>query len=740
MAIINTNISAVITQNAMAKNDRAMQTTMERLSTGKSVNSAQDDAAGIAVSSRMTSQIKGLDQAVQNAGDAISMIQTADGASIELGNMMQRMRELAVQATNGTVTTTDQGSLDLEFQQLKAEISRVANNSQWNGDNILDGTAGTASNGTATYQIGANAQQVMDVSFGDWSLNAPTSNQAAIYSTTMTTATANAINGMVTLSDGVTSLNLDYGTNTASPINVAGLISDVQAHPLYSKLEFTVAANAGGTGMDFTYKTAESIATPPTFTSTTGFAAGNLQTYTYAANDTQVGGMSAFSLTHSDGTVYTIDPVALGGFTSTEDLATAIDALGAGFTTGVSTDTITITAVSSGVQTLGLTVAGGVGGVTAATASLTQTLLGSADTVGTNSASNVTVSTAGASVAGVAAVYQTTMLDADVAKIDGNVVLSDGENSLTIDASNITTIAALSSAITSHKDHADLGFTVSTTAVVPASAAVYKVALTNAQADALNTAGTAVSISDGTTTITVTAAEIAAVNGGSATETRADVLAALNAKVGLASLFKYTITDNTTDGLVLTAKTAGLPNGTDAPIFSGQSAGHAVTLNANTGVDAIPAGLTFTYENPKAVLSTPTITADDGGVDIAKAVTQLTAGFTAINSVFGRDLSGISIATDTAANTALADLDAAMDGINAQRAIFGAGMNRLEYAIDNLTNGSQNAAASRSRIEDADYAKETTELARTQIIQQASTAMLAQANQSNQSVLSLLKG
>ena len=111
-----------------------------------------------------------------------------------------------------------------------------------------------------------------------------------------------------------------------------------------------------------------------------------------------------------------------------------------------------------------------------------------------------------------------------------------------------------------------------------------------------------------------------------------------------------------------------------------------------------------------------------------------------MKSVYGRDISGLSIATDTNANTALAELDAAMDGINAQRAIYGAGMNRLEYAIDNLSNGSQNAAASRSRIEDADYAVETTELARTQIIQQAGTAMLAQANQANQSVLQLLKG
>ena len=160
----------------------------------------------------------------------------------------------------------------------------------------------------------------------------------------------------------------------------------------------------------------------------------------------------------------------------------------------------------------------------------------------------------------------------------------------------------------------------------------------------------------------------------------------------------------------------------------------------NAGVDAVAEGLVFTYENAKKVLSNPTITADDGGFDIANAVTEVTAGFSAVTSVYGRDMSGLSIATDTAANTALAEIDAALDGINAQRAIFGAGMNRLEYAIDNLSNGSQNAAASRRRIEDADYAKETTELARTQIIQQASTAMLAQANQSNQSVLSLLKG
>jgi flagellin len=216
------------------------------------------------------------------------------------------------------------------------------------------------------------------------------------------------------------------------------------------------------------------------------------------------------------------------------------------------------------------------------------------------------------------------------------------------------------------------------------------------------------------------------------------LIAAIQAEADYANfLFTVDADPDTTTNLRFTAKSTGVA--TIAPTLVGGATGHTVATKV-AGTDAVDAGLTFTYESAKKVLSNPTITADDGGFDIANAVTEVTAGFSAVTSVYGRDMSGLSIATDTAANTALAEIDAALDGINAQRAIFGAGMNRLEYAIDNLSNGSQNAAASRSRIEDADYAKETTELARTQIIQQASTAMLAQANQSNQSVLSLLKG
>ena len=392
MAIINTNIAATMTTNALSRNDRDMAATMERLSTGKSINSAKDDAAGLAVSSRMTAQIRGLDQAAQNANDAISMIQTADGASIEIGNMMQRMRELAVQASNGTVTSTDQSSLNLEFVQLRSEIERIANQTQWNGENVLDGSAGTSSNGTAVFQVGGNSLQTMSVSFGDWNLNASTNN-----------------------------------------------------------------------------------------------------------------------------------------------------------------------------------------------------------------------------VAGVQAVYDMTITDTQVAALAGNFVISDGQNTVTLDAATVaplTSVAGLAAAI---------------------------------EADG--------------------------------------------------SLTRLTVSDG-----------------------SGK--------------------LTLTYDNAEVVTVPPTIS--ENGT--AKTVTETTAGVTALSGVYGTDISAIKIDTDADANAAIASLDTAINGINAQRAIFGAGMNRLEYAIDNLTNVSQNAAASRSRIEDADYAKETTELARTQIIQQAGTAMLTQANQQNQSVLALLKG
>jgi len=161
MSVINTNVKSLMAQNAMSVNNRQLTKTMEQLSTGTRLNSAADDAAGLAISNKMTSQVKGLNQAVRNANDAISMIQTAEGATKEITNMLQRMRELSVQSANDTYTADDRSALQAEYSELHKEIDRISSNTQWNGMNLFAGTGasagGVGSAGVATYQVGANA-------------------------------------------------------------------------------------------------------------------------------------------------------------------------------------------------------------------------------------------------------------------------------------------------------------------------------------------------------------------------------------------------------------------------------------------------------------------------------------------------------------------------------------------------------------------------------------------------------
>ena len=162
MATINTNMAANIAANSLTRNERAMGSTMERLSTGIRINSAKDDAAGLAISSKMTSQINGLNQAVRNANDAISMIQVAEGALKGMTDMMQRMRELAVQSISDSNTTADRTALNSEFTQLRDQIEDIAEDTQWNGVSFLK--TGT----DMTFQIGANAGQTITVALDDF--------------------------------------------------------------------------------------------------------------------------------------------------------------------------------------------------------------------------------------------------------------------------------------------------------------------------------------------------------------------------------------------------------------------------------------------------------------------------------------------------------------------------------------------------------------------------------------------
>ena len=217
MTVINTNTAATITANALTKNERAMSQAMERLSTGQRINSAGDDAAGLAISSRMTSQINGLNMAIRNANDAISMVQTEDGAMIEVTNILQRQRELAVQATTGTMSSTDKAAADVEFEALAAEILRISQNTEWNGTKLLDGSLNASA--ATTFQVGANASQTVSVTFSDFSTSGVGSTSDQTVDSLITTGTLVGLDNS-SIGSGTVGTDLD-GLDITSAANAA---------------------------------------------------------------------------------------------------------------------------------------------------------------------------------------------------------------------------------------------------------------------------------------------------------------------------------------------------------------------------------------------------------------------------------------------------------------------------------------------------------------------------------------
>ena len=245
MSAINTNVSATIAKNAIQRNEREMTTAMERLSTGKRINSAADDAAGLAIASKFSNQIAGLNQAARNANDGISMVQTAEGAFVEIGDMLQRMRQLAVQAASETYTASDREALDLEFQALSDEINSITKNTQWNGATLLDSTAGTA--GTSDYrkvivQSGANASQTVLVDFGNLLADKVDSNGSSMIEGSTGELATGTANGSFT--DTITAAT----TGAVSSHSIA-IANSTQAKK-GDVLMFTVQQNDGQTRYD----------------------------------------------------------------------------------------------------------------------------------------------------------------------------------------------------------------------------------------------------------------------------------------------------------------------------------------------------------------------------------------------------------------------------------------------------------------------------------------------------------
>ena len=252
MSVINTNIAASVTANAMRENQRTMENTMERLATGKRINSASDDAAGLAIGQRMEGQIRGMQQASRNSTDAISMIQTADGAAIEIGEMLQRMRELAVQATNGTNGTDDISNLNLEFSQLATEIERVANDTKFNEADLLN--AGI----TKTFTVGSDEADQVSITIKDFNLaaggDATGGGTAAIDTLTMSQTDLRADfalgtnTGTFVVSDGTSAISVDLNKIRLSEANATLAASAVTQAQIVTALNIEANASATFTG------------------------------------------------------------------------------------------------------------------------------------------------------------------------------------------------------------------------------------------------------------------------------------------------------------------------------------------------------------------------------------------------------------------------------------------------------------------------------------------------------------
>ena len=252
MTVINSNSAAMLTANSINQNDRAMTSTMERLSTGKRINSAADDAAGLAIATKMTAQVRGLDQAGRNANNATSMVQLADGAAEQISNILQRMREIVVQAADGSNSVSDRAVLDVEFKEAAEEIDRIVDVTEFNGKKLLNGDAGgIAGSGEArvSFQIGANAGQTLTVDFGDFNLAAGA--DAGVYESW-------TIASVTDLSSTAAALTFNDGQgNTISVASATHTDATAQATALqgatgYDDLAYTVSST--GTSLTWTAK------------------------------------------------------------------------------------------------------------------------------------------------------------------------------------------------------------------------------------------------------------------------------------------------------------------------------------------------------------------------------------------------------------------------------------------------------------------------------------------------------
>jgi flagellin len=703
MSVINTNLKALDAQASMGNVERKMKASMERLSTGLRINSAKDDAAGLAITNRMTSQIRGYAVAIRNSNDGLSMSQTAEGAMGQVNSMLQRMRELAVQAGNGAVTDADRSSMQLEVDELKAEIQNIATKTNHNNIKLLDGSAGdiqlqTGVNANDRMKIGFDSMQTKDIGMGSRA-----SLTAVGGTATQTPALSSGdlvLNGVVVGASLTTDDNLSSASKDASAIAKAAAINRVSdlsgVHATVGKTEVY------GSAMTFTAAkegaiTINGVATA-SVTSNADLEIMRDSVVTAINNISQQTGVVA-SNTHDDiqGVVLTAADgrnikLEFGGTLTKE-----VSGLGAADTyvgnyelnTLDGSDITVSHEVDKNVDNAGL----------------------STGTFKANTAQASTIDRAVAAAGAAPSSSTTGVLSGNTLVLNGvgidAAIGSDDDSSSTYGTSSTKAASAIAIAAAINKKSDMTG--------------VRAVAEANVLRGTGFTAGAVSDLNINGVTIAINL---------DANSNREDVLTAINNYSGQTGV----VASSWGSGVQLTAA-----DGRNISI--GSSTGTAAELGltgVDVGTDNTAAAVVTHYANVR-LESDKSFTVESGneGNDNFALLGFRRGEFGGSDN--GLKVADISIATQAGSANAIVAIDSAIETVSAAQARSGAYTNRLEAVIDNLTESNQNMSASRSRILDTDYATETTNMAKSQIISQAATAMLAQANQSAQGVLSLLK-
>jgi flagellin len=885
MTVINTNVKALFTQSALKVAARDGQVAMEQLSTGKRINNSKDDAAGLAIAARMTQNIQGLNQSIRNAGDAISMIQTAEGATQEITVMLQRMSELAVQSANSTYSSDQRSYLDQEFQQLKQEIIRVSEMHEWNGFPILNGKAGTpvgTPTTATTIRAGVAATATgkaletgdLEIQTDKGSFAIPASIAAADSKSNTIAAGSNnagsaiaiaaAINSQVGLTGvsavagaatvaatkttvGNTSIQTDLyvnGEKVSLSLSASHTLSQRRQYVMESinagtTVHGVVAGDSGTGGLTLTTPDGRNLSvwydstsvqgsdfglgidtTPPSnpmgVTGVSGTAAssfGSNENHKITFPALLSGqGFTLNGLTFTAGAAGTTDAQTAAAFANLKSGMSAIAAaannstsaaLGSfngtfaeGFSTGAVVETMKVVATATSKGNVGDIATGnsvptvstiqGASGATTEVADVTFPTL-TANQSFTLAGITVTAPAGGATGAQVAAAFSGVASGA--AANAGNGLTLTG--TLTgYAAANAVGAAVRFTATSTNAIVADLvatggnasGAVVVTNFAQGAAAATTESA--SVQFKSLN-ANEFVTVNGLTFTarVNMTAAEVASAFGNiaggttSAAMTLANPIAANFGKYSGTFATGFSTGATTSSGTVTATSATASLNVTDLAVSGVVSASAVasnqgttvaastvygtVTLNSNSTFTVKPGAKAYatanapaadpTYANFTALgFEAKTINPKNIGrlnFQVGPAANQLIsidlADFGKNGDITGpitSDRAPTNLLTVNSSNDVIMNVNKSLDRIAATRATMGAVMNRLEHVIDNLTNVVMNSEASRSQIEDADYAQASTELARTQIMQQAATAVLAQANTSQQTVLKLLQG